>query len=297
MFQVFRFKRWLLVTGYWLLTTTTCWNQTDSIQSEHEQINYTRLSLVSGALVGSMTAIHIYQQNGWWKDNRTSFHFQEDLSYSLGVDKIGHFHGASAMTYVISKSLQWSNVPEDKALWYGAGGSLLLQTFLEVEDGFSTWGFDRVDFAMDLAGAALPILQRHIPALNTFRLKFSYFPSDLLNRPGGTGFQGQQHLIMDDYEGQTFWLTAHFKTITPEPVKSIMPEFLCLAVGYGARDIVGTANEPYPVWFLALDIDMTKILPQDVPWMKTLGESLNYFHLPMPAIRISPSAIWYGLYF
>ena len=44
-------------------------------------IHPARLAIVGGSLLAVMTAIHIYQMNGWWKDNRTSFHFQEDLKY------------------------------------------------------------------------------------------------------------------------------------------------------------------------------------------------------------------------
>ncbi len=269
-------------------------------ESPHEldtTISYTKLGIVCGGLLGGMTAIHLYQQAGWWKDNRAPFHFQEDLNYSLGVDKIGHFYASSAYTYVFSKSLEWANLKEDDALWYGAGGSLLFQTFIEFEDGISTWGFDRVDFAADVAGAFWPVAQRKFPFLNEVALKFSYHPSDLLDRPGGIGFKGQKHLVVDDYEGQTFWLTTHLKPLLPEPIKSITPEFLCLAVGYGSRDIVGTVTPPYRVWFVAFDLDMTKILPKDIPFFKTLGEALNFIHMPMPAIQISPNAIWYGFYF
>src|SRR5258706_228656 len=46
-----------------------------------DSIRYGRLALVGGTLLSSMAAIHIYQQNGWWKDNRAAFHFQEDLVY------------------------------------------------------------------------------------------------------------------------------------------------------------------------------------------------------------------------
>ncbi len=276
-------------------------NQKDSAialsEFPKDEINYTKLGIVSGALLGGMTAIHLYQQAGWWKDNRAPFHFQEDLSYSLGVDKIGHFHATSAYTYVFAKSLEWANLSEDDALWYGAGGALLFQTFIEFEDGISTWGFDRVDYAADIAGAFWPIAQHKYPLLNEVELKFSYHPSELLDRPGGIGFQGQKHLVVDDYEGQTFWLSTHLKSILPEPVKSITPEFLCVALGYGSRDIVGTTTPPYRVWFLALDLDMTKIIPQNTKFLRTLSESLNFFHLPMPAIQFSPNAIWYGLYF
>ncbi len=260
-------------------------------------INSCRLYIVAGALAGTMTTLHIYQQNGWWKDNRRSFHFQEDLVYSLGVDKIGHFYGTSALAFTISKSLQWANMEEKQSLWYGAGGGLLFETFLEIEDGFSTWGFDRVDFLADVGGALWPIGQYHFSLLREVDLKLSYHPSPLLDNSGGTGFKGQKHIVGDDYEGQTFWLSTHLRTILPSPIKQSVPEFLCLALGYGSRDILGEHGSPYRVWLIALDIDVRKILPVEIPWVKTLSESINFIHLPMPAVQISPSTIWYGVYF
>src|SRR5437879_9571678 len=102
-----------------------------------DSIRYGRLALVGGTLLSSMAAIHIYQQTGWWKDNRAPFHFQEDLVYGLSVDKIGHFYGAYLLGFVIGKSLEWANVPERTAIYAGSGGSLLFQTYVEIEDGFS----------------------------------------------------------------------------------------------------------------------------------------------------------------
>jgi hypothetical protein len=242
-----------------------------------------------------MVAIHIYQQQGWWVNNRAPFHFQEDLHYGLWVDKIGHFYGATAMSYGIRKMLEWANVPERPALWWGSGGALLFQTYVEVEDGCSTWGFDRVDFTFDVLGSAWPIVQYYAPALQSFNLKFSYYPTPLLGSPGGEGFQGQKHLVVDDYEGQTFWLSMRVHDFLPEGAKSFWPDFLCLAVGYGARDISG-AN-PYPVVFIAPDLDMTRLIPRSSAFLKTLGEALNFIHMPLPAVQVSPGTIWYGIYF
>lgn len=242
-----------------------------------------------------MAAIHLYQQQGWWADNRAPFHFEEDLDYGLWVDKIGHFYGTTVWSYSIRKTLEWANVPERASLWWGSGGALLFQTFLEVEDGFSTWGFDRVDFAFDVLGAAWPIAQYYVPELQSFNLKLSYHPSPLLGTAGGEGFEGQKHLVFDDYEGQTFWLSVRVHDFLPEGAKSVWPDFLCLAVGYGARDITG-AN-PTPVVFIAPDLDMTRIIPANTSFLKTLGEALNFIHMPLPAVQISPGAIWYGIYF
>lgn len=260
-----------------------------------EQTNYGRLAVVGGTLFSSMAAIHIYQQNGWWKDNRASFHFQEDLKYGLSVDKIGHFYGGYIIGYAIQKSVQWANVKDRSAVWIGAAGGLLFQTYVEVEDGFSTWGFDRVDFAMDVGGAAWLVGRHYVPFLHNFDLKLSYHSSPLLGTTGGGGFRGQQHLVFDDYEGQTFWLAVNVDGLLPESMKSMWPDFLCLAIGYGARDVSST--NAYRALFLAPDLDMTKIIPPKTSFLKTLGEVLNFIHMPMPAVQFSPDAIWYGVYF
>jgi hypothetical protein len=269
-------------------------------QAPHQQqteINYGRLALLGGLYTGAIVAIHLYQQSGWWKDNRTTFHFQEDLVYGLNVDKIGHFYGSTLLTFAFRNALESADVPEKKSVYIGATGALLFQTYVEIEDGFSTWGFDRVDFASDLGGALWPILQYEVPALQNYELKFSYVPSDLLNRPGGTGFKGQKHIIIDDYEGQTFWLSAKMRNILPESAARYWPSFLCLSVGYGARDIAGIKANPYRVYYVALDYDFTKIIPDSTPLLRDIAKTLNFVHFPAPTIQISPNAIWYGLFF
>lgn len=257
------------------------------------EINYPRLAIISGGMAALMVGIHIYQQNGWWKNIRAPFNFQEDLQYGLWVDKIGHFYGATLGAYIARKAYEWTNVSDEAALWLGSGTAVLFQTYIEIEDGFSKWGFDRVDFAANTLGALWPIARYYVPPLQNVDVKFSYWPSQNIHKPGN--FPGQQHLMMDDYEGQTLWLGLKVNNIFPGSVERYWPDFLGLAVGYAARDVKG--QNPYPVVFIGLDYDMTKIIPDDTWFLRMLGEALNFIHLPAPAVRISPSAIWYGLYF
>ncbi len=254
-----------------------------------------RVAVVTGGLAATITAIHFYQQSGWWADNRTSFHFQEDLKYGLGVDKLGHCYAGIYAAYVFKKSFIWAGMDETASMWWGSGASLLFQTYVEIEDGFSTWGFDRVDWASDVTGAAIPVLQHYWPPLRNFALKFSYHPSNLINEPGGVGFHGQKHIMFDDYEGQTIWLSFDIHGILPSSIDRYWPEWLWIAAGYGARDIATT--NPYRVYFIGLDLDMRKIIPQDTAFLRTLSDVLNFYRLPLPAVRISPGGIWYGLYF
>ena len=267
----------------------------ESFSTDSDGVNNGRLAIVGGTLLSSMVVIHFYQQNGWWKDNRTSFHFQEDLEYGLWVDKVGHFYGAYLLSFLISSAVEWANVPEERALWIGSAGGLLFQTYVEVEDGFSTWGFDRVDFAADVAGAAWPVARYYVSSPRNVDLKLSYRPSPLLGAPGGIGFHGQQHLVIDDYEGQNFWLSMKVENVLPQAWKPYWPDFLCVALGYGARDVAG--DNPHRAWYLALDYDMTNLIPPKTGFLRKLGEVLNFIHLPAPAVQFHPGAVWYGLYF
>jgi len=264
-------------------------------RGEEEGVDGLRLAIVGATLGGTMVAVHFYQQNGWWKDNQTSFHFREDLNYGLSVDKIGHFYAASGMTFVFSKALTWANLREPDALLIGAGSSILFQSYIEIRDGFSTWGFDRVDFAANVAGALYPLAQYHLPVLQSFQLKASYHPSDLLSNPGGIGFRGQQHIIFDDYEGQTFWLSVRVNRLLPEAADPFWPDWLALSVGYGARRVA--EPDAHSIILIGLDYDMTEIIPQSSSFLRTLSEALNFIRFPAPAVQISPNAIWYGLYF
>ncbi len=264
-------------------------------RSDSTQIRPVRFAIVTGTVAGTFAVIHFYQSKGWWKDNRSSFHFQEDLKYGLSVDKLGHFYAGIAAAFILRNSFRWAGLSETASLWWGSAGSLLFQTYVEVQDGFSKWGFDRVDFAADVAGAAWPVAQHHSSFLRNFDFKFSYHPSPNLGSASGVGFVGQQHIIFDDYEGQTLWLSLKMHNLLPQAARPFWPEFLQLSVGYGVRNVA--KPDPYSVVLLALDIDMTKVIPQTTPFLKLLGEALNFIKFPAPAVQISPHAIWYGLYF
>lgn len=263
--------------------------QPDSTSS----VDPVKLAVVGGALGGTIVAIHLYQQNAWWKDHRTSFHVREDLTYAGNVDKLGHFYAATALTFGFGKSLSWAGFSEPSSIVWGAVGSTLFETYIEIEDGFSQyWGFDRVDLAADLLGAWYPYLQYHVPVLKNIQFRFSYLPKDAGNV---SAIPGQTKTIFDDYEGQTIWLTVTPKGLLPESWREWWPGFLGLALGVSVRD--NATPDRHLVWYLAPDLDMRQIIPQNTEFLKGLAEALNFFHFPMPAVRIAPGVVWYGLYF
>jgi len=264
------------------------------ISGLQDDVNYGRLAILGGGLLTVGVIHQFYVQNAWWKGYRGPFHFKEDLHYARNVDKVGHFYAGMLTSFLGGRAMEWSGFRPEKAVWYGALIGTAFELYVEVQDGFSTlWGFDRVDAAADIAGAFFPVAKYYAPFLENVDVKFSYLPSNA-EPPRGGPFQNQKRLVVDDYEGQRFWLSFKAKNLLPNPLKSVWPDFLGIALGLGVRDLQHNGGQLE--WYVALDYDLTK-LPGESGFLKAVKEGLNFIHLPSPAIRISPGMILYGLYF
>jgi hypothetical protein len=252
-------------------------------------LHYSRFALVSGGVLGAGIAVHIYERNAWWKNWRRPFHVQEDFLYGKNVDKVGHVWGAAFCSFFLTKSYSWAGVSDESSAWIGAIGGSLFQLYVEFEDGYSQWGFDRVDAVADIVGGFYPLVQYYVPEFKNFKIKASYYPRQL-------GKQGnipnQKHTVLDDYEGQTFWLSIKTGYLFPE----IFPKFLNLSVGYSVRNL-NNQSAQYGVLFVAPDVDFTEIFPNSSGFLKTVCETLDYYKFPTPAIQISPKLILFGLYY
>jgi hypothetical protein len=281
----------ILKESYSLRSATPASTNTSGLQ---DSVNYTRLAILGGGLLTVGIVHQLYVQNAWWKGYRGPFHFREDLHYARNVDKVGHFYAGMLTSYLGGRAMEWSGFRPEKAVWYGAAIGTAFELYVEVQDGFSTlWGFDRVDAAADIAGAFFPVAKYYTPFLENVEVKFSYLPSNA-EPPRSGPFQNQKRLVVDDYEGQRFWLSFKVGNLLPKPLKPVWPDFLAIALGLGVRDLEHNGGELQ--WYVALDYDLTK-LPGDSGFLKALKEGLNFIHLPSPAIRFSPGLILYGLYF
>lgn len=255
-------------------------------------IRWDHAAIMGGAVAVTITGIHLYQMNAWWKDQRTSFHFVDDAEYALNVDKGGHVFGGALAAWLGQKSLIWCGMSDHASVLTGSVLGALFELYVEVEDGYAKdWGFSRGDAYADLIGAAWPSVQHFVPYMEFVQPKFSYFPSREYRagtHPGN---------MIDDYNGQTMWVGLHVHGMLPDSWKAYWPSWLGLAVGVSVRGMHITDAVPERNIILSLDYDMTKIIPGDSWFLTTLKEGLNYLHFPAPAIRISPGYVAYGLYF
>jgi len=272
-----------------LLVLATVYPQ-NKIKTDTSRINYYKLAFVGGATIGGFVYGQSFQKNLWWKGEKSPFHFnwKEDWSYALGADKFGHFYFPMLAASMYGDAFIWVGFTAEQSLFYGGMTALTYQTFTEIKDGFSKqWGFSWGDFSANVLGAAYPLLQYKYPPLKNINMKISFFPSERFK-------QGSNRVIFDDYESTYHWLSISIASYLPNEIKKYYPQFLNIAVGHSVKGI--DAGNRTRELFLSLDINTIE-LPGSSPFLQFLKKYLNYYHLPMPAVKVYPDIVWYGLKF
>lgn len=260
-------------------------------KADTTSIDFWRLGAISAAGAGAFTVGHGVLNDLWWKGAPTSFHINvdQDWTYALGADKVGHAYFTSMAATVLAGTLRWSGMDSTSAIWTGASVALLYQTYNEVRDGFSVkYGFSPGDVAANLLGAALPVAQHYAPCLRNVTFQISFYPS----QPFRDGMYGA---IIDDYESTTHWLSFDVAKMLPSESRAWYPEWINLALGHSVRGLVGS-DHPQHVFVLSLDWNLKRI-PHLPDWLRQAFEYLHMYHLPAPAVEIYPNVAWIGLRF
>ncbi len=246
------------------------------------KISIWKTGLITGVTIGAGIWLHNYQKNAWWSGQRGKFHFQNDWDYAMSADKIGHFFDGAFIQALYQGAFEWSGFKPKAAMWLGSAFSIAYMTDIEIEDGFaSDWGFSPGDELTNILGALYPVLQQTWEPLQEFNFKWSYYPSEDL-RSGN-----KQGAFLDDYDGQTMWLSIGVHKFLPKSLKKFWPEFLNIALGYGVKNYKDYDNR-YANYYLALDFDWKKIIPGKSKFMLWLKNVLNHFRfLPAPGLRFN----------
>lgn len=246
-------------------------------------VSSTTLIALSAVTAGVGVTVHFYNYNAWWKGKQTSFRIINDWEYALWIDKCGHFYGTSIIAHGLSSALDAANIDPENTAIVSSLGAFLFQSYVEIEDGFGQdWGFSPGDFAADFLGASYHLSKYYFPFMQNFQPRVSYYPSEeYLN---GDHHDGN---VIDDYAGQKYWMSMRMKELLPKSLAKYWPSFLMLSVGMGVKDLDGHGGGTREV-FIALDLDWQTI-PIPGKFGQFVKNTLNYFHLPMPGIKISPN--------
>jgi len=265
-------------------------------------------SALGTAYIGGMTALYEL----WYKDYpQSSFHFFNDNSEWLQMDKAGHIYSAYHLGEFGYHAARFSCVSESKAVWLGGATGLLFLTGIEVFDGFSAgWGASYGDLMANTAGYLLFAGQQHFWHEQRFRLKFSYFPSDFAQyRPEtlGNSFTSR---IFKDYNAQTYWFSFSPASFSGRE-DSFWPKWLCLSLGYSADGMIGGTINPSEVngqimpsfhrqrqFYLSFDVNFSEI-QTNLKVMKILLYGLNMVKVPFPAFSFGSNdkVQWHLMYF
>ncbi|MGI9545557.1 MAG: DUF2279 domain-containing protein [Cyclobacteriaceae bacterium] len=262
-----------------------------------DTLNGKRLTWTIASEVTFFTVGTLYLSEIWYRDHEpVPFHFYNDLAGWQQVDKFGHMYASYLESILGYKALRKSGVPKKKALIWGGGLGILLQTPIEIFDGlYEDYGFSPTDMVANTLGSLLVIGQELIWDDQRVKMKFSYSPSTYTQyRPGYFGSTELEKLATD-YNGHTYWLSFNHDLITPKNWN--LPPWLNLAVGYGANGMLYEFENPpyyrgqplpefrrYRQFYLSPDIDLSKIKTRS-KFLRTVLSSLNILKVPAPTLE------------
>jgi hypothetical protein len=265
---------------------------------EYSFVKLGRVAIVTGVAISTIADAYIYMKEAWWKDMSRTFHFsgKSDYQYALNMDKVGHFFASNLLSDGFGASLRWAGVDYQRSLLCGAALGSFVEFVQEIVDGFAPWwGFSLGDMGSNVVGAFYPAVQSWIPVLKNFTFKGSYWPTKDSYPKRVAASRNQQFVFLDDYEGQTIWVSVNVRNFLPKEVRSNWPPFLNIAAGFTVenRDLMGAGNW---VVLLAPDIQLSRLFPAESEFWKTVLHFTDYFHVPTPAVRVTHGVVWYGLY-
>jgi hypothetical protein len=135
------------------------------------------------------------------------------------------------------------------------------------------------------------------------QVKLGYWPvkhpRELIGRRNELFGSSWAERVLKDYNSQTYWLSANIASFFPG---SNLPEWLNIAVGYGAKGMYGGRNNIWTdnegithdysrikrvrLFYLSPDIDLTRI-PVNSRLLKTVFFILNFVKVPAPAVELN----------
>lgn len=277
-----------------------------------------RIKTVAAANVIGYGAAMVGLYQAWYKDYpQGKFHVFNDVKEWKQMDKIGHVYSAYAESKASMELWRWTGISRKKRIWLGGMSGAMYQTAIEVLDGFSTeWGWSWADFAANIAGSGLLVSQELAWDEQRIQMKWSFnrkrYADPTLNQRSDQLFgSGSAERFLKDYNGQTYWFSTTLKPFLPG---SRIPAWLQVSVGTGVEGLFGgyeniatdktgnvTFQRPdikrYRQWYLAPDIDLTKI-KTNRKGVRLALQLLNVFKFPTPSVELSNGKVsWNWLHF
>ncbi len=223
----------------------------------------------------------------WYSQQMSgSFHFFNDATEWLYMDKLGHIYSSFVMSWLFIQFIVQTN---QVLHWYTGICGFYFFLPVEIMDGFSAgYGFSVFDILANLIGSVAAYFQFVFFKKVIFLPKFSFWQSGLAQyRPELLGYDFLTQCFKD-YNGQIYWINVSpnviFKT-------NFFPSWLLFSVGYAATGMLGGHNngefssiisdENRKSWiYFSLDIDLTSIKVKN-KFLECIAMVLNFFKIPI----------------
>jgi hypothetical protein len=226
--------------------------------------------------VGGMAAIFAYGL-AKWDYGEESFHFQNEGWFDRdtkhgGADKLGHFWSSYAYSHAISWAYRRWGYTESEANLYAALSNLGMQTFMELADGFSGYGFSYEDMLMNILGVGAAYVWGRYPDLaRKIDFRIEYKPE----------FNQNDFELSTNYERQKFLVAV--KADGFDFIKNPYLQYLEFHVGYYARGYDdfregGPDNRRRHI-YVGLGFNVSKLLQKVVD-----TKILNYLQIPYTSV-------------
>jgi len=294
------------------------WCKTDSFFMSKNEFDSKRFysGIGIGAVIYGSGTYFLY--DSWYKGNGVGqFHFFDDRNEWLRMDKIGHVYTAYNQSNIMYNAAKWTGLCDNKSIFFGVTMGMLLQSTVEVLDGFSPkWGFSVSDMGANVLGASMFFAEQKYWGEQKIIFKVSSskrnYSDVLIRSDNGIGFTSLSNRANDlfgssfaqrylkDYNTQTYWLSMNINSLFGAEK---VPSWLNIAVGYSGENMfggydnkwkdlngfnysLGKENNRYAQFLLAPDIDFSRIKVNSYFW-NTFFKGLNIFKLPTPALEIN----------
>ncbi|MFY8161871.1 MAG: DUF2279 domain-containing protein [Candidatus Kapaibacteriota bacterium] len=261
-----------------------------------QQINSYKLYGLLGATIGTFAITQIYQYEDYWgkRNDFTVMDWKTEYDDALCADKFGHFYFTYGLTKLYTNGFQWTGMDEKSSTFYSSIIALSYQTYVEIQDGFSTGqpylGFSRGDIIANFAGAIYPNLQVRYDYLKNYNMKISF------NKSKNYDKIGYQNVTMD-YESTYHWLSIDIYNQLSDESKKYWTPYINLAIGHSVKNIdrYGVGNHEV---YLSLDWNLEPLreyYDKDNHLLNSILTFIGLYKLPAPAVKIYPNVVWYGL--
>ena len=238
----------------------------------------------------------------WYKNYpKSNFHFINDNSSWLQMDKMGHVATSYYSGVNGIKLYRWAGIDEKKAIWIGGLRGTFYNSIIEILDGFSeNWGASMGDFVSNSFGSFIAISQELYWKEQRILIKYSYSRSDLSYENSELFGDNFFQRTFKDYNGQTYWISMNINSMFKAD-NSQFPDWLNLALGHSAKDMTSPNNTTndgrYRQFFLSFDIDLMRIKSKN-KILNVLSNVFGYIKIPFPTIEYTNNQfILHPIYF